>query len=479
MTRLWLIIGEEWRYWRRSRLASAAFTLACVLLITTTGFTWAAVDAAQHRRNHLQETAEAAFLDQPDRHPHRMVHYGHYAFRTPALLATLDPGVDPYAGIGIFLEGHRQNSAMFAEAGELPTLARFGLVSPALTLQVLAPLLIVLMGFASIGRERDAGTLLPLSTQGVTPGTLALGKALALGSVVLALLLPVTLAGIAISISNGESLLAPVLWTAAYGVYLAVWVALTVAVSAWVPSTSASLAVLVMVWLTTVMVIPRLAGTSAATAVPIPGKIATDLAMLTRDSALNDGHNANDPGFAQLRANILAQYGVNDIAELPINYRGITAQQAEADLTAELNRYAEERMAAERRQSAALDRFGWLSPTLLVRRASMAIAGTDLAHHHRFLREAEALRFDFVQSLNRVHAEQLSYADDIQRSVDPGAEQRTRVSAANWALLNDFSFTVSPLDDRLAEADATLLALLAWLLMGTGLLGLARREIRP
>ena len=62
------------------------------------------------------------------------------------------------------------------------------------------------------------------------------------------------------------------------------------------------------------------------------------------------GNNANDPTFAKLRAQLLAQYDVDDVDELPINFRGVVAEVAETDLTAVLNRYADERMRQESRK---------------------------------------------------------------------------------------------------------------------------------
>ena len=80
-------------------------------------------------------------------------------------------------------------------------------------------------------------------------------------------------------------------------------------------------------------------------------------------------------------------------------------------------------MAAERQQEKIISNFSWLTPVLAIAIASRSIAGTDLAHYHRFQREAEAVRFAFVQGLNRAHVEKLSYQDDINRSKDasPGS----------------------------------------------------------
>ena len=92
----------------------------------------------------------------------------------------------------------------------------------------------------------------------------------------------------------------------------------------------------------------------------------------------------------------------------------------------------------------------------------MTLAGVDLETHHRFLREAEQLRFDFVQSLNKVHTEKLAYIDDINRSRDPEAAKRTRVSAENWKVLEEFRFEPAPAGDRIEASLVPLTKMLLW-----------------
>jgi ABC-2 type transport system permease protein len=131
-------------------------------------------------------------------------------------------------------------------------------------------------------------------------------------------------------------------------------------------------------------------------------------------------------------------------------------------------------MAAETQQALALSVHGWLTPLLAVADASRAVSGTDLAHYHRFLREAEDLRYAFVQRLNQIHAEKLTYADDIRRSSDTEAERRTRVDAANWQLLERFRFQPDAAGIRIQQARTQWLMLGLWcalLMMATFWLG--------
>jgi ABC-2 type transport system permease protein len=181
--------------------------------------------------------------------------------------------------------------------------------------------------------------------------------------------------------------------------------------------------------------------------------------------AVGDGHNAADPAFAALRARVLDQYGAEKAEELPVNMRGIIAEASEASLTAVLNEYAEERMQEETEQAHVARNGAFLSPMLAIRNVSMQTAGSDLDNHHRFLREAEAARFDFVQGLNRAHVTELSYIDDINRNNDDASGMRARISADNWRVLQSFDFQPAPAGERIQAASFGILLLLLWCLL--------------
>jgi ABC-2 type transport system permease protein len=472
------IARDEWRQWRRSRLAVAGLAVFAALLVIVSTLTALDVSEARHERLHQQAEAEQTFLDQPDRHPHRMVHYGHYVFRAPAPLALFDPGVDSVTGQSIFLEGHRQNSAMFADVRAQARTGGFGALTPAKLYHLFLPLLLIALGHAAIVREREARTLGPLLSQGVSGTTLMMGKALALAGLIGVLSLP-ALIGAIIGVVTGESALAALMLYAAHLLYLGVWGAFILFVSVVVQSRGVALGVCVFAWFATSLVIPRIGVMTAGAALPMEGKIITDMRMKEDLRKLGDGHNAADPAFAKLRANLLAQYDVDTVEELPINFRGAVAQKSEADLTDTLNQYAERSMASETAQAELVARFGWLSPYVAISTASRQIAGTDLATHHRFLREAESLRYDFVQGLNKAHVEELDYQADMNRNNGEEGWRLARISSQNWQVLDDFAFAPDPADMRLKRASEGLLALLLWLaaLLGTGLF--AARRLKP
>ncbi len=327
-------------------------------------------------------------------------------------------------------------------------------------------------------RERESGTLAVMLAQGQSGLAIAGGKALALAGVAALFLLPV--AGLAgFSVAAGEAPLAAAILVAGYALYLGVWVALVLAVSLLVRQRSVALGMLVFAWLLIALIVPRIGINAGSAAVDAPGKIESDLVMLAQQRALGDGHNAADPAFDALQKQVLEQYEAASIEELPINWRGVVAGYSEARLTDVMNEYAENRMQQEAAQSRIVHAVRPASPTLAVGAASRTLAGTDLATHHRFLRESEALRFDFVQGLNDLHAKALTYADDAARSSDPEAEARTRVNADAWRLLDTFRFVPDPATQRVARAGLPLALMLIWLAALGGVIAVGARRLRP
>ncbi|MFO0001503.1 MAG: ABC transporter permease, partial [bacterium] len=93
--------------------------------------------------------------NQPDKHPHRMAHYGYVAFRQPYPLSFFDFGVDSYVGKSVFLEAHKQNTVIFSEVSLSGSLLRFGEITAGMIFQILLPLLIFFLGFDVISKERE------------------------------------------------------------------------------------------------------------------------------------------------------------------------------------------------------------------------------------------------------------------------------------------------------------------------------------
>lgn len=470
-----LIARDELRLMLRNRVALIAFALILLLTGAAVASSWSHQRAIAERRARHQHAAERAFDAQPDRHPHRMVHYGHFLFRPLGPLAAFDPGVDAFTGNSMFLEGHRQNTANFGDVRQSSLLIRFGQLTPAFVLQIVAPLLLVFLGFGSLARETERGTLRLLMLQGASRRQLVAGKLLALGAVALAAAAPAML-GLLLIAGQPGALALPMLTIAlGYGLYLGLWVVLILLVSAMVRRSRDALLVLVALWAVTSVLLPRAVPDLAGGAVPLRNRLQTEVAIARDLRRMGDSHDPDDPHFTRFRQALLDRHRVARVEDLPFNYKGLLALEGERMSAALFDLYAAQSFAAQTRQNAMVDAAGLLSPAIALRGLSMAAAGTDFAAHRRFLEQAEAYRYALVQRLNRMQAEAVTYADDS--ATDAGADRRKRIGAAHWQALPDFRF-VAPTGATLARAALPGLAMLGlWLVAASALLGWATRRL--
>lgn len=472
-----LIARDELRLMYRNRVALLSVGLMLLLTFTSAVTSWTHQQSISALRERFQTEADEAFEHQPDRHPHRVVHYGHFVFRPLGALAAFDPGVDAFTGNAMYLEGHRQNSANFGDVRQSSLLIRFGQLTPAFVLQTLAPLLLIFLGYGVVTRERERGTLRQLLAQGVTSGAVLAGKGLALASLGAMILLP-SLVTFAFVASQPGSAAPPLIAIAAgYSLYLLLWVLIVLLASAATRRSRDSLLSLLALWTVTVILLPRIAPDIAGNVQPLTSRLETDIALQNDLRQMGDSHDPNDPFFTAFKQRVLETYGVERIEDLPVNYKGLLAVEGEKLTSSLFDRYARDSYETQIRQSRIMDRFGLLSPAIALKRLSMAAAGTDLAGHQRFVDQAEAYRFVLVQRLNQLQADAVSYADDIASDEDPDAAQRKRVSAENWQSMPEFEFQPAGPGELLRSAVPGAAILAVWLIAAFLLLAPASRHV--
>lgn len=454
---------------RRDRVAMLGLALLLVLSAIAAFTAWDQSRGVAEQRQRHQAQVDHEFEAAPDRHPHRMVHYGHFVFRPLSPLAAFDSGIDPFTGHTLFLEGHRQNGASFGDVRESSLLLRFGQLTPAFVLQALAPLLLAFMGHAVVARERERGTLRMLLAQGLRPGQLVAGKWLALLGVAALMLLPAAVSLTVIAATTSASASLALLLGLAYAAWLGLWTLGIVAVSTLARRGRDALMALLAVWAVGVVLLPRLAPELVSASLALPTRLETDIAVARDLAALGDSHNPDDPYFNEFRRKLLAQYGVTRVEDLPVNYKGLLGMEGER-LTSELfERYATASFALQEQQLARLQAFSLLSPVIALRGLSMGAAGTDLAAYRRFMEQAEQHRYALIQALNRMQAEKLTLA------TDRGSE--SRISKDHWHGLAEFRFEGEPAGDTLRRAAPMALVLSIWLAALAGAARLATRRL--
>ena len=425
------VAREELRLIWRKRVVVSGFILLLLLTLLATLVSWQHKQAVEAERSRFQSTADRHWDAQPDRHPHRVVHYGHFVFRPMDPLSFFDFGVEPFTGRAIYLEGHRQNSANFSDARQSSLLLRFGQLTPAFVLQTLLPLMIVFLAFGSVARERESGQIRLVLCQGVSGFRFLLGKIISHSMVALVLSAPAFIALAMIGIVEQGTGLAASMIILGYSLYFFIWVIASVLISAATPRARDALLVLVGFWIVTVIFLPRILPGIAAEKALLPTRIETQVAIHESLAKVGDSHNPNDPYFSEFRQQTLAKYGVANVEDLPVNYGGLLMAEGER-LTSELfDRHMQADFRTQDEQSAFVNQFGILSPVIALRRLSMTLAGTSREHHEHFLIEAEKYRFSLIQALNDLHATQVRFEND----------RAQRVSRSHWQHLPKFSPT--------------------------------------
>lgn len=470
MSATFRIAREEWRLLWRDRVAVMGFVLLLLLTAMSALTAWEQRQGADAERTRYQTQVDHEFEEQPDRHPHRMVHYGQFAFRTLNPLAAFDSGIDPYTGHTLYLEGHRQNSANFGDVRQSSLMLRFGQLAPAFVLQVLAPLILIFIGHASVARERETGTLRLLITQGLQPGQLVTGKLLVLATVAALALAPAALTLLGITWASSAAASLGLLLIGGYGVWLFLWAIAVVGVSTLAARGRDALIVLLALWAVTVVLVPRLGADLVAWSQPLPTRFETDLAVSRDLAAMGDSHNPDDPYFNEFRKKVLAQYGVSRVEDLPVNYKGILGMEGERLTSALFNRYADASFTAQKQQLRYVDTFSLVSPVIALRRVSMIASGTDLHAYRLFLEQAEHHRYALVQQLNRLQAEKVNFATD-RSSLD------NRIGREHWQDMAEFRYQAEAPADMLLRALPMAGVLLIWLAALAGLLALACRRL--
>lgn len=482
MTTLWRIVANELLEARRSRTLVALGVVLALLLAGAAVVGAARHDAVRHQRERYQSMVASQFRDQPDRHPHRVSHYGFLVFRPPAALGFFDLGVESQTGTSIFLEGHRQNAATFSDASQDDGLRRFGELTMAIVVQAFVPLLVLAVGAVTITREREARTLPLILCQGVSWTTLLWGKVMGTLVVSSLIVLPGTLVVGAWLALSGTAVAAhdvgarAALLVALHLAFLAACATIGVGLSAVHRTSRGALLTAMGVWMALWVVVPRTVPGLAVAVHPLPSRASFDAQVERRVRELGDSHNPGDPRFTALRERLLRDHGVARVEDLPVNYNGVVMTEGERITSEAYAANAAALLDTQRRQSRIVEWAGFVSPFVAMRTLSMALAGSDMAHAAEFERQAESYRYDLIQRLNALHTTEVPHARD--RYLGAGADNvpsRQRISADHWDELPLFAYEPTTARWALDRQRFGLASLAWWCLVALGVMaGLGR-----
>jgi ABC-2 type transport system permease protein len=442
----------------RDRRFVVLSVLVLSLLLAATLVGRRAAAALQQERTAAQHTVDEQFHHQPTRHPHRVAHYGSFAFRPPAALNFLDTGIDSFTGAVVFLEAHQQNSVNFSPAQQASSLLRFGELTVAFVLQTLVPLLIIFLCFSAFTEERETGTLKLLLSQGLTMRQVAWGKIIGYGQAVALVVGPALFlaATLLFSPSGGvggaDRWVRLGLFVLAYVVYFFLIIVGSVLVSAWQQHSRTALVTLLGCWMLGCIVLPKATANLGASLFPSITKAQLDAEVHEATQKGINGHDPQDQRTAVLKAALLKKYGVESEEKLPVSVAGLTMADGEAYSSqvyqqhfAALNRTYEQ-------QNSLSVGAGLLNPYQAIRPLSMGLAGSDFTHYVHFQQAAETYRYQLVQHL-----------DTLQANMGYGDKER-KLNAATWRAIPAFAYQAPELGWALHDLLVPTLALVLWAL---------------
>lgn len=304
----------------------------------------------------------------------------------PAPLAALAIGLSDLLPYQTTLDIYATRHALFnfyQQDNPLGLLA--GSFDIAFVAMLLIPLLVLVLSYNSVSLEREQGTLALVLSQPVSLRTVVAAK-------ILVRYLIVTVPAVAgvwivlrvLGTDVWRPDVRPLLVAVSLGLagYLAFWAALAGLVNAATSSSAANAMIVICVWMATAVVTPPVLHVVTATAHPLPSR-------MEYIAKLREADNFARGAGQQLLA---AFYG--DHPEL--------VPEGELDLNEFARRFYAMRQENERRmlphalafeaalvrQQAAIDRWRWLSPPLLLHDLMVDVAGTGPRRHQAFVTQA-------------------------------------------------------------------------------------------
>jgi len=439
-----------------------ALFLAVLAYVTVNG--WTAFEAHHHVVEHHEDKARQSWENNPDKHPHRMAHFGTFAFRVQHPLSIFDSGIESYTGNSIFLESHKQNTANFSEASLSTGLVRFGDLNIAMLLQLILPLIIFFLGYSSITAEKENGTLKIIHIQGASIKEILLGKSLGLLFVSALFFVPSLLSMWSISfIENGTAnnsiVIRSLLITISYILFYMILCVITVIISGKSQNSNKALLSLLGVWLLLFIIIPKTAQVVGNSIYPNLSKIEFRAAVEAEVSKQGDSHDPNDPYFNALRDSILKVNKVTDIKDLNFNYSGFIMSKGEEQTATIYNNQHQKLIQTYRKQNSITNALVLINPYLAIKNLSMSLSGTDFDTYVNFLAQTEDYRYKQAQYMNEL---QMKFISNKAKS----SEGKINViSKEYWKSTPKFTYEYIAVNKTLTNQLLAIGTLCFWLLL--------------
>lgn len=408
----------------------------------------------------LQEQSREDWLTQESRSPHQATHHGTTVYKLPSPLAGFDPGVSNEVGTAVKIESHKRYEATDLRSEDQISLLNLDFTTPALMMQAVFPLIVIVLSHATVSREREQGTWRLLASLGVSSRRIILGKLSALLILMAILTVPMAMTllwNIVRVRPDAEFSTTEVLARAATislmnVFYLTGWCAFGTGVSARF-SSGTTLVILLSLWAVWTLIVPRLAVDLAYSRFPLPSEQSL---LQQRETSIRQGTDGNvslKDFNAKLEEQLLREFQVTDLEDLPINLDAARLLAMEEFTDAIDDNTQEQLKEIYRQQNRFVDRFEVVSLYLAVRSVSSAFAATDQHHHASFVDSTEKYRRLLVKTMNT--------AEMKGETPGPTAES----ARAFWARVPEFRMHPPPVTTVLKAMRQPIFLLLGWFVL--------------
>jgi ABC-2 type transport system permease protein len=430
---------------------------------------------SEKTRIKFQKIVRENWVNSPDKHPHRMAHYGFIAFRPKSSLSFFEFGLENYTGNIIFLEAHKQNSTNFSEASLSTAMLRFGEISIAMILQILLPLFIFFLGFNVISSDRENGTLKVLLAQCVGWKQLIFGRIIGIARVANYIFFSafgfVLILNFFFSLDN-TSWLNLVLTFIIYYLSILIYCSIAVIVSSFSKTSKLALVSLIGIWLLFFVVFPRVSQALSSGIYNSPSKIVFESDIEADILKQGDSHNPDDPHFKNLKDSVLKANKVDNIQKLNFNYSGFQMKEGERISSEIYHKHLKNLNNIYQKQNKFLSYTSFINPYIGIKQLSMALSNTDFDTYIDFQQQSEEYRYALAQEMNNLQIRLIPN----QKLADTAKPYS--ISNKYWSSFKDFSYKKPTLYSSLRNELASLISLFFWISVIVTLISMLSKHLK-
>ena len=335
--------------------------------------------------------------------------------KPPQVLSTIIAGVQQAVGRQATVNVAYDPSLVDSKYNSNPVFAIFGELDITLIVKIVLSLLAILFTFDAIVGEKERGTLKLTLSNSVPRARLLFGKATgSFISLMMPLLIPLLLGLIMlavypdISLSNGDWIRIGMIFLL-FLLYLSVFFALGLFMSSRMNSSSGSFLVLLFIWVTFVIIIPKASVMVAGQINPIPS---VHEVTAQKDAFLQEIQGSAGPRVAEWRED--NPHDPKNPTEWQEKFRSFL-EEMQQDLTAQIDaknkEFEDDYQAKRRTQQAIALNISRISPASSLSFGAMSLGLTGIHEHERFLNSIKSYKPEFTKWANSKLMQSINFKD--------------------------------------------------------------------